>query len=74
MRICINSLGHESTGRSVQSAARRRHLRESIEEREADRPGAAAGEAGRQDLLAVPVLLVPRRGALPAEHVQPILR
>lgn len=56
----------------MQPTTRRRDLREPVEERPRDRSRATTGEAGREDFLAVPLLPLPSRGALPAQHVQPI--
>lgn len=53
--------------------SRWRNLREPAEERESHRPSFAAGETRRQDLLAIPILLVPPGRTFPAQHLQQIL-
>lgn len=65
--------GNESVGRAMWYKTWGCDLRQSAEERARHRPGPASGETRRQNLLAIPLLLVPTGRTLPAQHVQPIL-
>lgn len=64
--------GHESAGRRVRSKAGGRRLREQSEEREEERQRRPGRAAGRQDLPAVPVLLLSARGPVHRQHVQSV--
>lgn len=65
--------GIESVGCPMWYTTRWCDLRQSTETRAPQRSSPAAGETRRENLLAIPLLSLPTGGALPAEHIQPIL-